>query len=240
MTTAFGPADLAVAERLLTTTRAIRRRLDLECPVDLDVVHRCLRIALHAPTGSNLQQWRWVIVQDEATRHGLAQLFRRPYEDAAISDLQWYLEQNDDARASMDAGQRERLRVSTRHLADVIEHVPVLVVPCIEAPTDRARHFVMATVFASIYPAVWSLQLALRAHGLGSVLTTQHLLYADEAAALLGIPDGVVQAALLPIAHIVGNEVKPATRAPAEDVVFLDRWGSAFDCPSPATPRRSS
>lgn len=205
--------DLDTVDRLLTTTRAVRRRLDVSRPVPLEVVVECLQIALQAPTGDNAQLWRWLVVTDPGQRQALGELYRnipplpplRPEEQKAL-DVPW-------------KAQQERMLASARHLMDHIVQVPVLVVPCI-LEMGRAAGWA-----PSIYPAVWSFILALRSRGLGSVLTTAHLFRRQEAAELLGIPQGYAQACLLPVAYYSGTDFHPADRQPLTDVCFLDRWG---------------
>lgn len=201
--------DLPTVDHLLSTTRAVRKRLDLDRPVPPEVVEECLRLALQAPTGSNRQGWRWLVVTDADKRAALADLYRAgfgPYMD----------------RARQGTERLSRVGESALWLAERLQHVPVHVIPCIEDYTKGTPH---AGVWASIYPAVWSFQLALRSRGLGSVLTTLHLPRAGEAAALLGIPDGVLQAGLLPVAYYTGDDFKPARRRPAEDATFWNAWG---------------
>jgi nitroreductase len=106
---------------------------------------------------------------------------------------------------------------------EVIDQVPLLVVPCLAGrPThDLAQ---AAGFFASIFPAVWSFQLALRSRGLGSVFTTFHLVHEPEAADLLGIPDNVTQAGMLPVAYTIGTDFRPAPRRPVEQIVGWNGW----------------
>jgi nitroreductase len=196
--------DLDATDALLTTTRAVRRRLDLERPVEREVVLDCLRIAVQAPTASNQQDWRWMVVTDAAKRAALADLYR---EVGAA-----YLEQ---ARNGQTDDQTRRVYESAFELTQFLERVPVFVIPCIERRFDGAPNGIAAAAYGSIIPAAWSFQLALRARGLGSVWTTLHLFKEQEAAALLGIPDTVTQVALLPVAYTKGTDFKPAARPPA-------------------------
>lgn len=210
--------DLAVTDALLTTTRSVRKRLDLEKPVPEAIIRECLEIALQAPTGSNRQGWRWIVVTDPGKRQALADLYRK----GAGS----YIE--DAYREAKESGAEENSRVfdSARYLLDRLHDVPVHVVPCIRVdhiPEDPPRH-VWPGVMGSIMPAVWSFQLALRARGLGSVLTTLHLRCEDEAAELLGIPDDIMQAGLLPVAYTVGTDFKAVKRPPLDDIVHWDSW----------------
>ncbi len=201
--------DLQTVDHLLSTTRAVRKRLDLDRPVPPEVIEECLRLAIQAPTGSNRQGWHWVVVTDADKRAALADM----YSDGAGAYL-------DRARAG--SGGLSRTGESALWLTERLERVPVHVIPCIADYTKGRAH---AGVWASIYPAVWSFQLALRSRGLGSVLTTFHLTRADDAAALLGIPDGVLQAGLLPVAYYTGDDFKPAKRRPVEQVTSWNEWG---------------
>lgn len=203
--------DLATVDKLLSTTRAVRRRLDLTRPVDLDVVLECLRLATQAPTGSNQQTWRWLVVTDPGVRAALADLYRNLPSDRPTTRL-----------GSVPPPEEQQARVSDSagYLMQHLHEVPVLVVPCVEDVGGAAGWA------PSIYPAVWSFMLALRSRGLGSVLTTVHLYREAEAAALLGVPDGFVQSCLIPVAHYTGDDFRPADRRPVEEITFLDRWGT--------------
>jgi nitroreductase len=203
--------DLASVDKLLTTTRAVRRRLDVARAVDLDVVVDCLRIATQAPTGSNQQTWRWLVVTDPEVRTALADLYRNLPGDRPPTRL-----------GSVPPPEEQQARVgeSAQHLMAHLHEVPVLVVPCVEDVGGAAGWA------PSIYPAVWSFMLALRSRGLGSVLTTVHLYREAEAAELLGVPDGFVQSCLIPVAHHTGDDFRPAARRPVEEVTYLDHWGA--------------
>jgi nitroreductase len=201
--------DLAAVDKLLMTTRSVRKRLDLSRPVPLDVVRDCLRIALQAPTGSNFQGWRWLVVVDADVRHALAELYQNPPATTPPVDPALYA-----------SPQQQRMMDSARYLMGHIQEVPIMVVPCVQEEAGAAGWA------PSIYPAVWSFLLALRSRGLGSVITTAHLYREAEAAELLGVPAGYAQACLLPVAYYTGKDFKPAVRRPVEDVCFLDRWGA--------------
>jgi nitroreductase len=203
--------DLASVDKLLTTTRAVRKRLDLTRPVELDVIMECLRLAIQAPTGSNRQTWRWIVVTDAAVRGRLAELYRDAASGASGART--------EPAAPMSA-QQQRVMASSSYLIEHLHAVPVMVVPCIEDSGGAAGWP------PSIYPAVWSFMLALRSRGLGSVITTVHLYRRAEADALLGVPDGFVQACMLPVAYYTGDDFKPADRRPLEEITFLDHWGT--------------
>ncbi|HLM63382.1 MAG TPA: nitroreductase family protein [Acidimicrobiales bacterium] len=209
--------DLAAADRLLTTTRAVRRRLDLGRPVGRDVVLECLRIATHAPSGGNSQPWRWLAVDEPEVRRGLAELYRQAYGP--------YLEMQKAAIAQAGGDPDSAIVRSSDYLAAHLHEVPVFVIPCLLArlPADASQADT-AGFYGSILPAVWSFMLALRSRGLGSVFTTLHLHREREAAELLGIPDTVTQVALLPVAYTTGGDFTPADRKPVEAVTYWNGW----------------
>ncbi len=212
--------DLATVDQLLTTTRSIRKRLDLARPVEPEVIERCIEIAIQAPTGSNSQGWHFVVVTDPGLRAGVSELYRRSFDE--------YIRPQRAARpaATEDPRVAQQLRVqdSAIYLADHMHEVPVLIIPCIAGRVENAGVMAQAGTYGSILPAAWSLMLALRARGLGSAWTTLHLRYEQETAALLGIPATVTQAALLPVAYIKGGEPKPAARVPARGVTSWNHW----------------
>jgi nitroreductase len=196
------------ADELLSTTRAVRRRLDLERPVEREVIEDCLRLALQAPTGSNAQGWSFVVVTDPGHKAALAGWWKAVADD--------YLARQPD---------KGRITAGVRHLAEHLQDVPVLVIPCIAGRTDGQPAAAQAGRWGSIIPAVWSFMLAARERGLGSVWTTFHLGHEREAAELLGIPYAdVMQVALIPVAYTVGTKFRPAPRRPLDAVVHWDGW----------------
>jgi len=215
------PFDLETVDRLLTTTRAVRRRLDVDRPVAPSVILECIDLSQQAPTASNRQHWRWLVVTDPEPRARLAEIYARGGTalDAA-------------ARATDPADtQTARVYDSARWLLEHLAEVPVHVIPCVVGrPGERFSSVVAASLYGSILPSVWSFQLALRSRGLGSVLTTLHLVREAEVAELLGIPDDVLQVALLPVAYTKGTAFRPAARPPAAQITSWNRW----DEPPPA------
>lgn len=204
-------------DELLSTTRAVRRRLDLTRPVERGLVEECLSLALQAPTGGNRQTWSFVVVTDAEKRAALGELYRRGfdrYRTAGIGESR-------SAPPPPSEAQRRIIR-SARYLADHLGEVPVHVVPCVRGRTDGAAPVVQASTFGSVLPAVWSFMLAARSRGLGTAWTTVHLFHEREAAEVLGIPfDEVMQVALIPVAHTVGTDFKPGPRRDMDDIV---RW----------------
>ena len=207
--------DLKIVDELLATTRSVRKRLDLERPVDPALIDECLELSLQAPTGGNTQGWRWLVVTDPDLRAGLADIYARASAG--------YLQQR--AAELKDSADRQNAKVfgSAAYLVDVLHRVPVHVIPCIRGRrSDDA--FGNASLYGSILPAVWSFMLAARARNLGTVLTTLHLKLEAEAAQLLGVPDNFLQVGLIPVAHTDPAVFKPVSRQPLESVRFYDRW----------------
>ncbi|OCB34773.1 nitroreductase [Mycobacterium malmoense] len=206
--------DLATVDELLTTTRSVRRRLDLDRPVSRDVILECIRLAMQAPTASNAQDWRWLVITDADKRAAIAEIYR----SVGAEYLAYAVKDTADP-------QTRRVYASALSLTDTLGRVPVHVIPCLANRIDNSNLLTAASAWASIIPAGWSFLLALRSRGLGSVWTTMHLAKEREVADLLGIPDTVTQAALFPVAYTVGTDFRPAARPPAETVTFWDGWG---------------
>ena len=199
-------------DELLSTTRAVRKRLDLARPVEREVLEECLGHAQQAPTASYSQNWHFVVVTDAEKRAALGELWR--------SVAYPYLE-----RGGPREGQGARIGDAVVHLAEHIHEVPVHVIPCVEGRMEGKSNALVASRFGSIIPAAWSFMLAARSRGLGSVWTTFHLMREQEAAEILGIPyDDVTQVALIPVAYTLGTDFKPGLRKPLETMVHWDTW----------------
>lgn len=209
-------------DEVLTTTRSVRKRLDFTRPVEPEVLRECLEIALQAPSGSNSQQWHFVVVTDADKRLALAELYRKSFSVYRASRAA--------ARASREANSprviaQQRITDSADYLAEHLHEVPVHLIPCITGRLDGLPANQQAGAWGSILPATWSFMLAARARGLGSAWTTLHLPYEKEAAEVLGIPyEKITQAALLPVAYTLGTNFSPATREPLDTVLHWDKW----------------
>ena len=207
---------------LLTTTRTVRKRLDLTRPVERSVIEECLAIAEQAPTGSNRQNWHFVIVTEPAKRAAVGRYYRQGWETYRASG------QGSSRETYADPGRQvvqARVAASSAYLAEHMSDVPVLVIPCITGRTENASIVVQAATWGSILPAAWSFMLAARARGLGTAWTTLHLFHEKETAEVLGIPyDQVMQAALIPVAYTIGTTFHPAPRQPLDATVHWDRW----------------
>lgn len=212
-------------DEMLATTRAVRKRLDFSRPVEPEVIRECLELALQAPTGGNSQGWQFVVVTDPQQRKALAAVYQKGwarYLEARMSSEQGV------SGAGLSAERMATLAKvlqSAIYLAEHMHEVPVLVVPCIQGRAGNGPVAAQAGFWGSIIPATWSFMLAARARGLGSSLTTVHLMYEEEAAEILGIPyDKVTQAALVPLGYTQGTAFKPAPRESLDSVLHWDKW----------------
>lgn len=214
--------DLPSIDHLLTTTHSVRKRLDLERPVEPAVIQECLQLAVHAPTGSNRQSYHFMVVTDPAKRAAIAGYYRQAW-------TRYIAIQDQEVAAAGIEGKRlekiQRVRGSAEYLADNMHRVPVLIIPCYGGRAENDGLAAQAGLYGSIVPAAWSLILALRSRGLGGSWTTLHLFYEREVAALLGIPEQVTQTALLPVAYFTGEDFKPTERIPARARTYWDAWG---------------
>jgi len=192
----------------------VRRRLDFNRPVERQTLLDCIALAQQAPTASNTQTWRWIVVTDPDKRGQIGELYR-----SSAPALQMAREQQ-----TLDP-QTERVYDSAGYLLEHIDKVPALVFPCVLGRVSADAHpCVLASIYGSIFPAIWSFQLALRSRGLGSVLTTLHLLYEDKVAELLGMPEDVMQVAMLPVAYTLGTDFRPAMRPGPETITYFNQW----------------
>jgi len=223
------PFDLAGVDRLLTTTKSVRRRLDLSRPVARETVVECIRLATYAPNASNAQEWHWLVIDDPEVRAAVGEQYRKVTVPAVQPMLERKLADGDEAGA--------RISRSILYLADHMGEVPVLVIPCydVEAAHDRygrlrgeqfAPQRMESGMYASIYPAVWSFLLAIRSRGLGSVLTTAHQQDQPAMADILGIPHSWDQTAILPVAHTTGGDFVPSPREPVDDSIIWNPRGA--------------
>ena len=216
--------DLHICDTLLTTTRSIRKRLDLGRPVPPELIEECLEVAVQSPSATNTQKWRFVVIRDAEKRAGIARLYKQAFES--------YWEQADEATYGTTgpaSTESQRMIDSAIYLVDHLHEVPVHVLFCVEDQVRDVPLFDQATAYGSILPAAWSFMLAARTRGLGCCWTTVHLKHADEAAKLLNLPDSVTQCVLLPVAYYTGTTFKEARRIPAIQLTHWDTWGQKRD-----------
>jgi len=207
--------DLDQTDRLLTTTRAVRKRLDLGRPVEPEILLACIQIATQAPSGGNAQRWRWMIVTDPERKKLVAGYYASSFGEYIAPKL-GLIEPGDHASV--------RMTESAAYLSDHMAEAPALVTPCVLDRPGEGGGEGQAGFWGGILPAVWSFQLALRSRGLGSAWTTLHLNHEGAVADALGIPPTVTQAALLPVAYYTGDDFKPAPRRDAREVTYWNEW----------------
>lgn len=201
-------------DQVLATTRSVRKRLDLDRPVERGVLEDCLRLAQQAPRASNRESRRFVLVTDADKRKALADLWRRGMER--------YLQHG---RAAQSDQKASNLLSSVEYLGAHMHEVPVHLIPCVLGRVDGKSLTAQAGIWGTIAPATWSFMLAARDRGLGTCWTTFHLRYEEEAAQILGIPySEVTQTALIPVAYTKGTDFKPAPRGPLDEVVRWNEW----------------
>jgi nitroreductase len=199
-------------DHILTTTRSVRKRLDLERPVEPDVIEQCLEIASQAPTGSNVPQNFFLVVSDSDCRLRLANIYRK-----AIDEM--FQDENLENYRKRDVN-------SWMYLYDHLHEVPIHIIPCAQGRPEGRSPERLAALYGNVLPAAWSMMLALRARGLGAAWTSLHVAYEKESQSLLGIPDTVTQTGLLPVAYFTGSDFKPAKRSPASERTYWNRWGN--------------
>ncbi len=214
--------DLAAADKLLTTTRSVRKRLDLTRPVPRALIEECIEVAQQAPTGTNAQNWAFVVVTDQAKKKAIADIYRKAGEMMAGSGYPPPLAEGDPREHVMP-----KVMESASYLGGVLEQVPVFVIPCVQGRMETVPMIAaQASTYGSILPAAWSFMLAARARGLGTVWTTIHLFFHDDVSELLGIPADWTQSVLFPVAYYTGDDFRPAHRLPAAQMTHWDTWGN--------------
>jgi nitroreductase len=212
------------ADEVLATTRAVRKRLDFDRPVEDAVLRECLELAIQAPTGSNAQGWQWVVLTNPDKKKALGDIYRRAFDVYEMMDgvnARTIYQGPDEARRA----QHGRVMDSAAYLADRMGEVPTMLIPCLPGRVDGAPNLMAASLYGSILPAVWSFMLAARERGLGTSWTSLHLMFEEEAAGVLGIPYAdVTQVALIAVGYTQGTDFKPARREPLDTVLHWNQW----------------
>jgi nitroreductase len=214
-------------DELLTTTRAVRKRLDFDRPVPRELVEECVQIALQAPSGSNARGWHFVVVGDEKKRKQIGDLYRQAFD--GYRDMPFSAHKLAEDAVAGDVVTMNAVVSSAEALAANLHRAPYLVIPCLEGrmppmPGPMGQ-LASASQFGSVLPAFWSFMLAARARGLGTSWTTLHLLHEEEIAGILGIPfETVMQTALSPLAYTIGTDFKPAKNRDVDSALHVDSW----------------
>jgi nitroreductase len=210
------------SDELLSTTRAVRKRLDLERPVPMELIRECLELATQAPSGSNMQGWHFVVVTDEEKRAALGRIYNKAFEIYRTLPMAAGNIEYDDPGRNAEQG---RVFSSAEYLDEIMGRCPVLLIPCIEGKIDGMPNVMSSSLLGSVIPAAWSFCLAARARGLGTSWTTMHLMFEQEAAEVVGIPfETITQAALIPVAFTKGTDFKPGARVDLDAVIHHDTW----------------
>ena len=209
--------DIASVDEVLATTRAVRRRLDLDRPVANEVLLECIDLAEQAPAGGNLASRRWIIVRDRAVKGQLAELYRQGAGSllAAAAD-----------RLAGSGHPAEKVTASAAYLAGHLGEVPAIVIPTIIGRHDGSGR---PGLFDSVIQAAWSFCLALRARGLGTAWVTAALQDTAKVKEILGIPGHMTEIALFPVAYTKGTEFGRAPRHPARSITYFDRFGATSE-----------
>jgi len=214
--------DRVATDKLLTTTRSVRKRLDLTREVEPQVIQDCIDIAMQAPTGTNAQNWAFVVITDPAKKKFIADAYRNGGEMMAGSGYPPPLEPGDPREHVMP-----KVMESAGYLGEILEQVPVFVIACVRGRVESVPMVIaQASTYGSILPAAWSFMLALRSRGLGTAWTTIHLFQEQAISELLGIPDDWTQTVLFPVAYYTGDDFKPAHRLPSDSMTHWDSWGT--------------
>ncbi|KGA15363.1 nitroreductase [freshwater metagenome] len=214
--------DRVATDKLLTTTRSVRKRLDLTREVEPQVIQDCIDIAMQAPTGTNAQNWAFVVITDPAKKKFIADAYRSGGEMMAGSGYPPPLEPGDPREHVMP-----KVMESAGYLGEILEQVPVFVIACVRGRVESVPMVIaQASTYGSILPAAWSFMLALRSRGLGTAWTTIHLFQEQAISELLGIPADWTQTVLFPVAYYTGDDFKPAHRLPSDTMTHWDSWGT--------------
>jgi len=214
--------DRVATDKLLTTTRSVRKRLDLSREVEPQVIQDCIDIAMQAPTGTNAQNWAFVVITDPAKKKFIADAYRSGGEMMAGSGYPPPLEPGDPREHVMP-----KVMESAGYLGEILEQVPVFVIACVRGRVESVPMVIaQASTYGSILPAAWSFMLALRSRGLGTAWTTIHLFQEQAISELLGIPADWTQTVLFPVAYYTGDDFKPAHRLPSDTMTHWDSWGT--------------
>lgn len=213
-------------DELLSTTRAVRKRLDFERDVPRELLMECLSLALQAPTGSNAQGWQFMFITDQDKKDRIAEIYKAEFELYVNGPMSPTAQ---EGLSEEDQVVQNRVASSAQYLADNLARVPVLLIPCISPRTDSLgvppSSILHASILGSIIPAAWSFMLAARSRGLGTCLTTLHLMKERDTAEILSIPyQSVMQVGLIPVAYTLGTEFKPGPRRPLDPIVHFDSW----------------
>jgi nitroreductase len=212
------------ADQLLSTTRAVRKRLDFSRPIEDSVIRECVDIAMQSPSGSNNMTMQFVVVRDEAKRKAIGEVYRQCYE--IYRSLDGIYIGSIEKSNEVENAQQSRSASSADFLGEHMGDAPALVIACnVGSRVEGAPAMMAASMMGNVLPAMWSFMLAARARGLGTAWTTVHLMMEQQVADIVGIPfETVQQACLSPLAYTKGTDFKPAARPDADSIIHWDTW----------------
>ena len=210
-------------DELLSTTRAVRKRLDFLREVPRDLIRECVELAMQTPSASNVMTMQFVVVTDPAKRQAVGEIYRTCF--GLYKQMDFYAGKIDKGSAAGNA-QQQRVAASADFLGERMGDAPALVLPCSAGMrVDGAPAMMALSSMANVLPAMWSFMLAARARGLGTSWTTVHLMMEQQVADILGIPfDTVQQVCLSPLAYTKGTDFKAAVRPEPDTVIHWDGW----------------
>ena len=210
------------ADDVLTTTRAVRKRLDFSRPVDDELVRQCVATAMQGPSGSNHLTMQFVVVKDADKRQAIGDIYRQCFD--IYRQMPFYAGAL-QKESPEEQAQQDRVVDSAGYLADHMGEAPVLVIGCTTGRADNVPAMAAASMMGNILPGMWSFMLAARARGLGTAWTTVGLMMEREIADVVGIPfEEVQQACLTPLAHTIGTDFKRAMRPDPDTIIHWDTW----------------
>lgn len=212
--------DINTIDLALTTTRTVRKRLDLTRTVPENVIAECIEIATFAPSGSNRQGWHFVVVTDAELKQKVGELYRRSFHIYLQA-----IRAQQPSTAGADVQPLDKVLDSAIYLSEHMGEVPALILVCGDGRVEDGGTMAQAGFYGSLLPAAWSLMVALNARGIGSAWTTLHLRYEREVAEVLGIPQSVTQAVLIPIGYLKDGPSTQAKRKPSRERTYWNKWG---------------
>ena len=210
------------ADDVLTTTRAVRKRLDFSRPVEDDVIRECVATAMQGPSGSNVMTMQFVVVKDDDKKRAIGQIYRECFDVYRTMPFYAGAVAKDTPE---EQAQQDRVADSANYLADHMGEAPALVLGCTLGRADNVPAMASAAMMGNVLPGMWSFMLAARARGLGTAWTTLSLMREREVADIVGIPfDSVQQACLSPLAYTIGTDFKRAMRPEPDTIIHWDTW----------------
>lgn len=214
------------SDQLLSTTRAVRKRLDFDRPVEDELIRECVAMAMQSPSGSNTMTMQFVVVTDPEKRAAIGEIYGKCFD--IYRSMDGVYAGSLQRETAEGQAQQDRVTDSAEYLAAHMAEAPALVIACTKAGRlDGVPAMSAASSMGNVLPAMWSFMLAARARGLGTCWTTVGLMMEEQIADVVGIPfDSVQQAVLSPLAYTKGTDFKTAMRPDPETIIHWNTWSS--------------